>query len=333
MPGLKFSIITPSLNQSSFIEQTILSVTEQQQSNLEYIIIDGGSTDGSVEIIRKHEPQLAFWCSETDAGQSNAINKGLVKISGDIFNWINSDDYYEPHVFKKIEQEFQDPAINVFCGITRQFVNPSKFHFSAGTKIYQNNLSKTIGWLLIDQPATFFRTSTIRKLGPLNEKLNYLMDAEWWLKHLLYSGLEGISKKNIVIANFRLHPTSKTISQNNRFNIERDSIFHALALELNLPHIAKQIKSTQLLLNDYQLHLNHTLHPEIRPLAIFSYYFLLLGNEYYIKHDKKLAALYLNIADPKFLHPEDKQYLNKLTFRNRYLPKFIIDLFRKQIKN
>ena len=102
----KISIITPSFNQGKFLEETILSVINQDYPDLEYIIIDGGSSDNSVEIIKKYEKYLTYWISEKDSGQSSAINKGLKKISGELVAWINSDDLYCPNVFSKIAEYF-----------------------------------------------------------------------------------------------------------------------------------------------------------------------------------------------------------------------------------
>src|SRR5688500_3818909 len=94
----KISIITPTYNQGHFIEQTIQSVIEQDYPNLEYIIIDGGSTDDTLSVIKKYEKYISYWISEKDKGQSEAINKGFKKATGDVVNWLNSDDYYEPGV-------------------------------------------------------------------------------------------------------------------------------------------------------------------------------------------------------------------------------------------
>src|SRR5687768_13083798 len=107
MNSPKISIITPSYNQGRFIEETILSVINQNYPNLEYIIIDGGSTDNTVEIIRKYEQHLAYWVSEKDGGQSEAINKGFKKATGDIVCWINSDDFFMPGALSKVADCFE----------------------------------------------------------------------------------------------------------------------------------------------------------------------------------------------------------------------------------
>ncbi len=213
-----------------YIEQTIDSVLSQNYPNLEYIIIDGGSTDGSLDIIKKYEKHLSYWTSEPDEGQSHAINKGIKKATGEIVNWLNSDDYYEPDALKTVSEIFEDPGINCFCGLSRILDENGLVKISKGTDTYDNNLAKTIGWARIDQPETFFRREVWDKVGLLNEKLHYVMDKEWWIRYLLTFGLAGIKKSNDIIVNFRLHEESKTISQKSSF-IEEGFIPYLLLAE------------------------------------------------------------------------------------------------------
>ncbi len=108
---IKISVVTPSYNQGPYLEKTILSVIEQGYPNLEYIIIDGGSTDNSLEIIKKYERHLSYWVSEKDRGQSHAINKGFGHAGGDLFGWLNSDDFYAPDALKTAAEVYQaNPA-------------------------------------------------------------------------------------------------------------------------------------------------------------------------------------------------------------------------------
>jgi len=207
----KISIITPSLNQGDFIEQTIDSVLGQKYEKIQFIIIDGGSTDGSVEIIKKYEKHLHYWTSESDLGQSHAINKGLKIATGDIVNWLNSDDYLAPDSLRTINDAFQNDSVNVFSGTSNVIHNGIKLRQTKGLDVYKNDLAKTIGWARIDQPETFWRRSVVDQIGPLNVNLHFIMDRDWWIKYLLHYGLNGIVQTEEVLANFRLHSSSNLI--------------------------------------------------------------------------------------------------------------------------
>ena len=139
----RISIVTPSFNQGKYLEQTIDSILSQNYANLDYIIIDGGSSDNSVEIIRKYEKYLSFWVSEKDKGQSDA--------HGDIFNWINSDDWLREGTLKHIAEAFENPQTLLFAGnivhVRGQEITPM-----AGTRVF-NNPAKTIGFAAVNQPA------------------------------------------------------------------------------------------------------------------------------------------------------------------------------------
>ncbi len=138
----KITIITPSFNQGNFLEQTILSVLDQQYPNLEYMVIDGGSRDASVSIIRRYEKHLAYWVSEKDAGQSDAINKGLRRATGQVINWLNSDDYYEPRTLFTVAEHFGEPGTRVLCGRSRLFRGSGQTaYYSQGTDVFPGNLA------------------------------------------------------------------------------------------------------------------------------------------------------------------------------------------------
>ncbi|NVO00781.1 MAG: glycosyltransferase, partial [Geobacteraceae bacterium] len=113
----KITIVTPSYNQGRFLEKTILSVLDQGYPNLEYIVIDGGSTDESVEIIKKYADRLTYWVSEPDRGQSHAINKGFERATGEIFGWLNSDDWYHPGALQAVAEAFAaNPDVGAVVG-------------------------------------------------------------------------------------------------------------------------------------------------------------------------------------------------------------------------
>lgn len=231
----KISIITPSFNQGHFIEETILSVLEQGYPNLEYIIIDGGSTDNTVEVIKKYEKHLAFWVSEKDRGQSHAINKGLKYCTGEMFNWINSDDYFEKGIFLKLAKLFENPNVKMVCGTSRIF-GGAKEWYSQGTKLPNEN--SPLLHPSIDQPATFFRMDAVRSFGPLTESLHYTMDLEWLLKFWFNFGYDAMLKSDELLAHFREHPNSKTVNFQEKFTNERILIYNSILSQLGL--ISKQ---------------------------------------------------------------------------------------------
>ncbi len=220
----KISIVTPSFNQGDFIEETICSVLDQGYENLEYIIIDGGSTDNSVDIIKKYEKHLHYWVSEKDSGQTEAINKGFARCSGDVFNWLNSDDYLSPGALDLIGQHFTKSELLVlsarenFVGANGELLGTSK-----GTTVF-DDFTSTFASFHIDQPVTYFRRDALASIFPLNESIHYLMDAEFWMRFLGKYGTEEIVKIDDTIVNFRMHDQSKTVSQQDKFLLDRNAI-------------------------------------------------------------------------------------------------------------
>jgi glycosyltransferase involved in cell wall biosynthesis len=233
----KISIITPSYNQGNYIEQTIDSVLSQNYQNLEYIIIDGGSTDNSVEIIKKYQKHLHYWVSEKDSGQSEAINKGLKIAGGEIINWLNSDDYYTANALKTVAEHFEDESVLVVSGRSDIWKNEKILVQSSGTDIY-STVEKTIGWARIDQPETFFRNTAVEKMGLLNIQLHYVMDREWWIRYLMYFGTHNIKKTDSILVNFRIHEHSKTNSAPLEFIQETINVYYTLAKAYELEEAA-----------------------------------------------------------------------------------------------
>jgi glycosyltransferase involved in cell wall biosynthesis len=160
----KISIVTPSLNQAGFLEDTICSVLSQEYPNLEYIVIDGGSTDGSVDIIKKYEKNIFFWSSAKDQGQASAINKGLRMISGKIWSFLCSDDTYAPHALNKIVNAFHcHPAAEVVYG-NCNFINDNNL-VTRVKKPGSYDRNKMLKNNYLYQPAVFARSEVLQRYG------------------------------------------------------------------------------------------------------------------------------------------------------------------------
>ncbi|WP_020401562.1 glycosyltransferase family 2 protein [Gracilimonas tropica] len=203
----KISIVTPSYNQVEFLERTIQSVLNQNYPNLEYIIIDGGSTDGSVDIIKKYENQLNFWVSEPDNGQTEAINKGLSKITGDIWAYLCSDDTYEPNTLNLVAEFFSKNKSNYVLYGDCNFINERDIVTRKKTtgNFSKNKLKRKN---FIYQPSVFLKKEVLEECGLFEEDLHYTMDYEYWLR---ISDKYEFSYMPVPLANYRLHDASKTV--------------------------------------------------------------------------------------------------------------------------
>ncbi len=181
----RVSIVTPSFNQAQFLEETIRSVLLQDYSNLEYIVIDGGSTDGSLEIIRKYANQLAFWVSEQDQGQSDAINKGLAKATGEIVAYLNSDDLYCPHAIRRaVEFLTAHPDVGIIYGDFSVVDETSRVRHACVVPP-PFSLSRLLLWNLIPQPTAFVRREILDVTGPFDVTLHFCMDYDLWVRAAL----------------------------------------------------------------------------------------------------------------------------------------------------
>lgn len=207
------SVITPSYNQAQFLEETICSVLEQDYPRLEYIVVDGGSTDGSVEVIRRHAPRLAGWVSEPDRGQTEAINKGFAMATGEIFAWLNSDDTYLPGAISEaVDFLNAHPKIGLVYGDAHLIDEGGRVigDFPARQTDYRK-LRR--GYVHIPQQAAFFRAELWRRVGPLDPSFFFAMDYDLWVRLARIAPLQYIPRP---WANFRLHGEAKSVAADDR---------------------------------------------------------------------------------------------------------------------
>jgi glycosyltransferase involved in cell wall biosynthesis len=229
------SIITPSFNQGSFLEETVESVLAQTYSPIEYIVIDGGSTDNSVEIIRRYGDSLAYWVSEPDRGQSHGINKGLDRSSGAIIGWLNSDDALMPDAAVRVVEAMQEPPM-VVHGSVRLVDAESKI--VARPKLSKRNeefgLQTIVGEGLVNQPGAFWNRAIMERVGHLNEDLNYIMDYELWVRMAL-AGADFKRLGDPPLATYRLTGDTKTVGALDKVGLEKLAVLDSLMSDPDLP--------------------------------------------------------------------------------------------------
>jgi glycosyltransferase involved in cell wall biosynthesis len=209
----KVSIITPSYNQGQFLEASILSVLEQDYPNIEYIIVDGGSKDGSVDVIRKYQNRLAWWVSEKDKGHADALNKGFSHATGEILAWLNSDDIYYPGAISEaVSVLMGHPQVGMVYGDADLIddAGAPAGQFSSKQTSYRQMLR---GSVHIPQATTFFRAGIWRQVGPLDLTLFYSFDYDLWVKIAKISEVLYVPKR---WAKFRIHEAGKTIVNDDR---------------------------------------------------------------------------------------------------------------------
>lgn len=325
---MKISIITPSFNQGNYIEKTIDSVLSQKYPDLEYIIIDGGSTDNSVEVIKKYEKYLTYWVSEKDKGQSHAINKGLKLATGEVVNWINSDDWYYPDTLHKVASAFEDENILVVSGKGSVWQDNRIRNTNPGADIYPE-FEKTVGWARIDQPETFFRHSAIKKMGLLNTDLHYVMDREWWIRFLLHFGQDRVKKVEDLLVNFRLHEDSKSYNFQNLFSEEALNVYYSIARQNNLKEEFCMLESEFKVAYIDSLQYNQI--ADMTLLKKIIHYFLFLeGRLKYADNELALAARFLKLVDKRMLQAKDRSELRQLKIRTALMPAWLKKIVNKR---
>ena len=213
----KISVIMPSLNQCGYLREALQSVVDQRYPALELIVMDGGSTDGSMEVIRSFEEHVAYWESREDRGQSHAINKGFAKATGEVLCWLNSDDVLLPGALNAVTYAFEaNPGWHWLSAPSLRF--GERLHRLDGISFLPRS---RVEWLLrcpLSQPSTFWKRSLFEQHGGLDESYHFALDYEYWTRFVFAGETVHLLKRPL--SAFRLHDTSKTVSQSEKFRLE-----------------------------------------------------------------------------------------------------------------
>jgi glycosyltransferase involved in cell wall biosynthesis len=225
----RLSVIVPSFNQGEFLGNTLLSIISQDYNNLELIVIDGASTDNSVNVIQQFENHIHYWVSEDDRGQSHAINKGFAKATGDILCWLNSDDLFCSGTLHEVRSEFETNQ-------DAECLNGAAVIFGKGEEMLQSmkpvyDLSERLAGMPSPQPSFFFKRSALEKIGLIDENLHYGMDYDFFLRMALQCKMLNLPHK--IWSKYRIHDQSKTSGYKLKFAKEWAAIFSTLLSQFN----------------------------------------------------------------------------------------------------
>lgn len=216
----KISIVTTSYNQGQYLAQCIESVLDQKYPNLEYLVVDGGSKDNSVEVIKKYEKHITWWVSEKDRGQPDALNKGFNRATGDVHGFINSDDWLEPGALDAVGKSFSQGAQWVVGWV--RFFDPEGGEYPQVWQSYESPQD----WFVtnpLPQQGTFWAGPLWKQFGGFREDLDLVFDYEFWLR-LRFKGKVVPQVMKRCLAAYRLHPASKTCSRADSYHAENESV-------------------------------------------------------------------------------------------------------------
>ncbi|HSR21563.1 MAG TPA: glycosyltransferase family 2 protein [Anaerolineales bacterium] len=233
------SIITPSFNQAAFLQQTLNSVLQQDHHDLEYLVVDGGSRDGSVDIIRQSASRLAWWVSEPDSGQADAINKALAHARGEVVAWLNSDDYYLPGTVRAAARVFQvhPDAVLVYGNM----LAVDEANRITNKLVYQQvSLEDLMCFRIIGQPAAFIRRSALEAVGGLDTSLHMLLDHQLWIRLATVGRMIHVGE---TWAAARYHPRAKNRASARDFGREAFRILEWMSKEPSLAPVFPDVRN------------------------------------------------------------------------------------------
>ncbi len=237
--SIHVSIITPSYNQGKYLEQTIQSVLNQTYSNIEYLVVDGGSTDNSVDIIKKYEEKISYWISESDNGQADAINKGFKLAKGDLVCWVNSDDIlYPDYVANRVQQFKENPNVDMIYGDVEQGHDPSIKRLRKGRQTSIKDMLK-YAKCPIPQQSAMWRRDIIEKIGYLVPQWHVILDREYFIRTAANCLIKYVPGP---VAFFRNHEQSKSVAEKLKWAEELPK-YYEMVFNDNIYHLSPNLLS------------------------------------------------------------------------------------------
>ena len=319
----KISIVTPSYNQGIFLEETLRSILLQNYPNLELIVIDGGSKDNSVEIIKKYEPWITYWISEKDKGQSDAINKGTRKATGEILNWINSDDLLTPGSLKKVAEIFSQQAddVGLIHGGTILFTSKKVLRNDWGVE--DPSLERYLAGIAFSQPSSFFLKKYFDMVGgQVSENLHYGMDYD------LYCRLACVCKfvpVNDIFTKYRYHDNSKSVAEQHKFIGDWNRSFVNLCKNVKWDDLLSTIKNDNILEQEFFSYhypfaflVNEELIDKADKKRVLFYHYCYVLKAAYLAGERKKAREIVILLKKKF----SREMLNA----EKYIPQILVRL-------
>ena len=322
----KISIITPSYNQGSFIEETILSVLNQDYPNLEYFIIDGGSSDQTTEVIKKYESRIQHWVSEKDSGQSEAINKGLKFSTGEIVSWLCSDDLYLPGTLHKVAEIFMKNKESVLLHGKAILFDAHGKHEIKGAEMKDIHL-RYYSVIPFPQPSSFFRKKLIDEQGLLREDLHFSMDFDLLIRAALNYEITPVEE---VLSKYRLHEASKTVNKLPLFEKEWISVFSKFIRSVKGGEVyIENLKQCGLYSDgkDFYIHNRHFSGQDMKLIVL--YYLDVMSHLSYQFLEMKKASSYLALIKSIDRGFYADRKLDKISRRMKYIPASVIHFYRK----